>query len=222
MSERDQKLVQALGIPVAQLATALDKSRQTVTRGIRAEAPYLKPTDLARALETWRTSDAGLYTIAKARICEIYPEVADSILEAARAGGSVTFSTDVPGEYWLLAGDFVGFRNDLPTCAKQVEMLCSLPTAQVKLFVNERDERAASRLAGKFGRNTTLVIPCRTVDLSMVPTTLLRIDHDDNLDLFGVSDSGFVPLSRHEASRLRLVAEDVLRASVPRDRVDAD
>jgi hypothetical protein len=209
MGDRDQTLVQSLGIRVAELASALDKSRQTVNRGIRGHNNYLRPADLIRALEVWRSSNTGLYAVAKSKICELYPEVADSILELTRSSGSVEFSTGLPGEYWMICGDFVGFRNTLPSCAKQIEHLCALKTAQVKIFVNERDYFAAERLASKFQHHDAQAIRCR-FDLRFFPTTLLRMDYDDTIDLFGVSDAGFTPLSRKEATRLRVMIQDVL------------
>jgi hypothetical protein len=208
MSDRDQTLVESLGIPVAQLAIALEKSRQTVNRGIHGAADYLKPADLVKALEVWRASNAPLYAVAKAKICEIYPELAVSILEAARSGSSVAFSVDVPGEYWFICGDFVGFRNSLQVCAKDLETLCALEDAQVKLFINERDYFAAQRLASRFQEYNAHAVLCTNVDLRLFPSTLLRMDYDDNIDLFGVSDQGFTALSRQEATRLRVSVQE--------------
>lgn len=209
MGDRDQALVRSLGVSVAQVAGALDRSRQTVNRGIRSDNEYLKPNDLLKALEAWRRADAGLYAVAKTKICEIYPEIADAILEAAGLGGTIAFSTTVPGEYWLVCGDFVGFRSHLSVCAKQLESLCSLDTAQVKLFVNLRDKVAAQRFVVRFQGEKPQLITCKA-GLDLLPTTLLRMDQEGNIDLFGVSDAGFIPLSRHEATRLRVVIQDTL------------
>ncbi len=210
MSSRDQELVRSLGIPVAQVAVALERSRQTVNRGLAQERDYLRAIDLSKVLHTWRSSNASLYTLARSKICEIYPEIAEAVLDAASHGGSTAFSVDVPGEYWLISGDLVGFKTNLPACSKQLEKLFRLDTAQVKLFVTERDRIAAQRLARTFSDTGTRAIVCKSVDLQLVPTTLLRIDHSDNMDLFGVSDIGFLALSRQEASRLRLIAQDAL------------
>jgi hypothetical protein len=56
------------------------------------------------------------------------------------------------------------------------------------------------------------VIKCTDVDLRMVPTTLLRIDLDGKMDLFGVSDTGFTPLSQREATRMYDVMDEALLA----------
>ena len=75
--------------------------------------------------------------------------------------------------------------------------------------MNERDFFAAQRLANKF-RNGAQAILCEKVDLRLFPSTILQMDHDDNIDLFGASDAGFTPLSRQEAARLRVSVQDFL------------
>ena len=195
----------------AQVAGALSKSRQTVNRGIQSPSDYLKPADLAKALEFWRQSDSHLYSIAKTTICSMYPEFAGAILAAAEGNGSPTFSTTIPGEYWFICGDFVGFRNSLTACSGEIEKLCENEDAQVKLFVSERDKVAASRLSVRFKENNTQIFVCNDPALQVAPSTLLRTDYDDNIDLFGASDAGFIPLSRQEAGRLRFVMQDLER-----------
>jgi hypothetical protein len=210
VSQIDRQLVSALGIPVARVAGALNKSRQTVTRGLHSDGDYFKPSDLAAALTHWRTSDAGLYALAKAKICELYPqEVADAVIRALEAAEPTQFTPDIPGEYWLICGDFFSFRTSSPMCARQLEAVCGLDETQVKVFINKRDMANAQRWCARHGDHHVHLI-VTPVDLLMMPSTLLRIDHDDNIDLFGVSDRGFVGLARHEAARMRVVVEDTL------------
>jgi hypothetical protein len=208
LSHDDVQFVQALGLPVSQLAKAIGKSRQAVNRGLRSARSYLKPQDLTRALRFWRSSDADFFAVAKEKVCEFYPEVAKAILDTATFECG-PFSPDIPGEYWFVCGDFVAFKGALPSCAQQLETLCDLETAQVKLFLNRGDEEA-NRWAEKYLENATQVFRCRTVNLQLLPVTLLRIDDQQNVDLFGVSDIGFIPLSRQEAIRLRRVIADLL------------
>jgi hypothetical protein len=210
VSQLDRQLVSALGIPVARVADALNKSRQTVTRGLHSNGTYFKPSDLAAALTHWRASDAGLYALAKAKIFELYPrEVADAVIAALEAAEPAQFTTDVPGEYWFICGDFFSFRTSASMCARQLEAVCGLDETQVKLFINKRDTANAQRWSARHGdqRVQMIVTP---VDLLMMPSTLLRIDHDDKIELFGVSEKGFVGLARHEAARMRVVVEDTL------------
>jgi hypothetical protein len=209
VSDGDVKFVDALGVPVSQLARALGKSRQAVNRGLRSARDYLKPQDLTKVLQFWRQSDAEFYAVAKDKVCEFYPEIANAILENAAFESATPFSTDIPGEYWFICGDFVAFKAALPSCAQQLEVLCALESAQVKLFLNKGDN-IANRWAEKYRDNATQVFPCKTVNLQLLPVTLLRIDNDENVDLFGVSDAGFTALSRQEAARLRRVIEDSL------------
>jgi hypothetical protein len=207
VSLRDQNLVTELDIPLARVAEAMVKSRQTVTRGVSGSEDYFKVNDLAKALSFWRNSNTELYSRAREAICKIYPDVCEAVKAAADAGNHPLFSLDVVGEYWLICGDFVGFRSNLPSCAKQIELLCQRDDNQISFFVNEHDERSAIRWASQLGERAQ-VIRCTTVALGMMPTTLLRIDDADTMDLFGVSDTGFTPLARTEAARMRLVMQD--------------
>jgi hypothetical protein len=214
LSERDKQLVETLGISVRQMAITLKKSRQTVNRGVHAEADYFKLPDLAKALDTWRTSDQSLYAVAKNKICEIYPEITEAVLSAVENNETTpAFSVDLPAEYWLVCGDFIGFRNSLTVCWKQIEEICQHSDAQLKLFVNKRDLASAQRFALKYRDSGLQVVPCINVDLQLVPTSLLRMDDNDVIALFGVSDNGFIALSRQEASRLRLVIQNTLLPS---------
>lgn len=205
MSGRDQELVQSLGVSVSVVASALNKSRQTVNRGIRAAGDYFKPRDLIQALEFWGKSDSALYSVARTKICEMYPEVAEAIAASADTGPS-PFSTEVPGEYWFVTGDFPNFRTNLPVCSDQLEALSGRPDVQIKLIVNKRDFSVAHRFAARFEKSVEPVL-CKNINFQFVPSTLLRIDHLDKMDLFGVSDTGFTPLSRQEAARLRAEIE---------------
>jgi hypothetical protein len=218
MGHRDQLLVERLRIPVARIAGALKKSRQTVNRGIhRPDRDYLGPSELIKALAVWRDTDPGLYSVAKAGICEIYPEIKEAILEATASANAMMFSAEAPGEYWFVSGDFVGFKNNETACARQLELLCQNSEAQVKIFVNERDRVPAQRYASKFKRNGAEALQC-TLDLRPFLNFLLHMDHDaTTANLFGVTAAGFTPLSRQEATRIRSAVQDI-----PFKGVDAD
>lgn len=95
MSQRDQTLVKSLGIPIARLAEALDRSRQTVTRGVRSSRDYFKPVDLTKLLSAWRNSDAELYSLAKSAIGEIYPEASPAIVGAAEVADVTALSSSM-------------------------------------------------------------------------------------------------------------------------------
>jgi hypothetical protein len=213
VSDRDQALVRALGINEADVARAMDKSKQAVNRGVRSPSHYFKVHDLAKALDFWRASNNELYARARQSICDLFPELADTVLAAANATSPAAFRAEVPGEYWLVSGSFSGFRTNLPRCAAELETLCASPDNQVKLFVNDRDVRSAQLLSKKFGGPRRVqIITCTDVDLRLVPTTLLRIDLDGKLDLFGVADVGFIPLSQREAARMHEVLSEALLA----------
>ena len=80
----DQTLIRSLGISVSQIASAMEKSRQTVNRGIHAEAEYFKAASLGKALSLWRVSEPNLYALAKQKVYEIYPfDIVQSVLAAA-------------------------------------------------------------------------------------------------------------------------------------------
>lgn len=213
MSNLDQKFLQTLGIPVSKVAIALQKSRQTVNRGIQSEkGDFFKPPVLARALGAWRSSDPDLYAIAKETICDLYPEPTQrAVLEALQLNKTAPFAV-MGGEYWLITGDFVGFRDGLRTCVEQLEKLCLLESAQITLFVNATKPAysAANKLKKRFEDGKIQVFPCNDFDLSLVPTMLLRIDEQEKIHLYGVSDHGFVSLSPQEATRLRMVIETKL------------
>jgi hypothetical protein len=208
MSKRDGELVRALGLSVAQMAKALGRSRQTVNRGISQQQDYFKPADLAEALGYWRGSKPDLYMLARQKIRDLYPEIAKAVLDATGAPDALPLSADVPGQYWFITGDFVALRNNLPRCAKQLEELCGHKGSEVTLFVNQRDEVPARRLAARFPKSARMIL-CQ-IDLRLVPSTLLRMDTEDNMDMFGASDSGFIALSRQEAARLRVSVQDIL------------
>lgn len=233
MSNRDQNLVKALGIPVAQIAEAMNKSRQTVTRGVQLSKPnddYFKPADLTTALSHWRANNAPLYALAKTKVCELYGDVASAIISAVESSSRPAFSIVLPGEYWLLCGDYAAFRSDLSVCAEQIAALASADDTQIVMFYGERDRRSALRwatnLVGEHGKEKVRPILCQDADLLVMPTSLLRIDDDDNIDLFGATDVGFVPLSNHEASRLRTVIRAKFLVPNPSahalDRANAD
>lgn len=217
MAHRDQQLVSALGIPLARVARAMDKSRQTVNRGVRSASDYFKPADFVRALGFWRSTNPKLFALAKEKVCELYPEVAGAVLEAAEVSNSgISFSTEVPGEYWFLCGDFLAFRNSLAVCSGELERLCGNQAAYVSLFVSARDRQAvlaATRLKLRFESDASgriHVVPCTDHNLEGIPSTLLRIQDDGTMELFGVSDHGFVGLSRQEAARLRKFVQENL------------
>ncbi len=215
MSARDQNLVAALGVSVAQVADAVGRSRQAVNRGIQKGSNYFGAADLAHALTTWRESDAQLFSVAKAKVCELYPDIKDAVLQALDEGLSTSFSVVAPGEYWFVTGDLMGFKTDLPSCAAQLESLCALPAAQVKIFIGQDDEKAALRMEAKYRANNTQTVLCKSVNLKFAPSTLLRIDPDNNLDVYGASDAGFTPLSSQEASRLRIAIQNLLPPEEP-------
>lgn len=223
MSQRDQELIDSLGIPVARLAQAIDKSRQTVNRGIKNPArDYFKPAILIKALENWRDNDPSLFALAKSAICDRYPGARDAVLRALEDGTSdEPFTADVWGEYWLISGDLCGFQKSVPLCLQQLRALSHLEDTQIKLFVPAtRDQiRAATRLIPGAPTGAVQVFACDSLDMRLVPTILLRIDDADDLHLYGVSPAGFTPLSRHEAARLRTVIKIVAPESEEPDRV---
>ncbi len=206
------------------------KSRQAVNRGVRSttnEEDYFKAVDLAAALCRWRTADPSLYALARAKIREIYPgDVATSALEAADDVAGSDLAESISGEFWFLCGDFPAFRNGLPRCANQLDILAASNENQIFLFVATRDIRFALRWCRRFesdGDEGRLhPIECRNDDLLMMPSMLFRIDNNDKMDLFGVSDYGFVSLSNQEASRLRsIITNKYLAAGDDLDGVDA-
>jgi hypothetical protein len=93
--QRDEALVQSLGISVAQVAAVLKRSRQTVNRGIHGSRDYFKPVDLTKALYAWRDSNSHLYSIAKTVIAQAYPEISTAILSAAEQQNLSAFSHGV-------------------------------------------------------------------------------------------------------------------------------
>lgn len=197
------------------MAAAMRRSRQAVNRGVQGEADYFKLPVLARALESWRLTDRELYAVARNKICELYPEAADAILAAVEQGDSApTFSTDSEGEYWLVCGDFSGFRSGWPDCSRQIEEICGHENSHLKLFINKRDITSANRFAKKHG-NVDVVL-CTSLDLNLGTTVLLCTDKNDAISLFGVSDAGFVGLSGQEARRLRSAIQGSLLEKEPR------
>ncbi|HEV8695344.1 MAG TPA: hypothetical protein VGQ93_14350, partial [Lysobacter sp.] len=142
MSHGDVEFVEALGVPVSEVAKAIGKSRQAVNRGLRSARDYLKPQDLTKALRFWRNSDAVFFAVAQKKVCEFYPEIASAILGNAAFESDSPFSANIPGEYWFICGDFVAFKSTLVSCAEQLARLCAIETAQVKLFLNNGDKEA--------------------------------------------------------------------------------
>jgi hypothetical protein len=208
LAERDRNFIKAVGVPVAQVAFAMGKSRQAVNRGVNLDDNYFKASDFARALESWKREPA-LRGLARDAITALYPEMSDAVLRAAEAMSTSDFAEDVPGEYWFLCGDLPGFRTHLTVCAQQLDTLCANDDAQVKLFVSGKDIEAAQRIEARYPDNFTRAIRCN-LDLTVVPSTLVRTDVDDNIDLFAVTETGFTPLSRGEASRLRMAIYEKL------------
>jgi len=205
LGKRDRMLIKELNIPIAKMASVLGKSRQAVNRGIALDDNYFSEFDLTTVLESWRESNASFYQIAKKKVCEVYPNVAEAILEATELEHYSAFSIDVSGEYWLVTGDFGGFLSALPKCLKQLKSLCEkrIDLAQVKIFTNIDDKPTAEYFVEKTKNCGTEYILCKDVELRAAPTTLLRMSEEYGLDVFGVSDRGFVPLSCVEASRMR-------------------
>jgi hypothetical protein len=202
MSKRDSALVRGLGLSVAEVARSLGRSRQTVNRGVAQKSDYFKPVDLAAMLGYWRGKNSDTFTLLRKRIDELYPEAKGALGERTAA----QLSDSGAGQYWFLTGDFVAFTNNLAECASQLEQLCALTSAEVKLFVNERDKVAAQRLQARHPNSVEVIVS--KLDLRVVPSTLIRMDEANNLDMFGAAESGFVLLSRQEAVRLRLAVQD--------------
>lgn len=118
---KDRALIQDLGITIARLAKALERSRQTVTRGISGDRDYLKPVDLVKALGVWRALDTNLYALAQSTIRRAYPEeAAGAIIEAAELGELVTLPP-LTGAKQLPSGATINdfFLTDYPASYRE-------------------------------------------------------------------------------------------------------
>lgn len=203
MSARDKDFLQTSKVTVADVASALKRSRQAVYRGVSGDADYLKPGDFTLVLGSLSDRPA-LRTQAKEAICQVYPDIADAVMRAFDASDEAAFDPERPAQYWFICGDLLGLTTQSTRCADQLDALCELSSSQVKIFVNEHDLRYAKKYEGQYSKNYCRAFQCDH-DLSWVPTTLLRIDENSRrIDVFGVTDSGFAPFSQGEAARLRL------------------
>lgn len=207
MSKRDRAWVREIGLSVAQVAAALGRSRQAVNRGMAQTKDYLRPADLVSALGHWRAGNPGVYRLAVQKVRELYPELAKVVAHAG-VPEVLPFSSDVPGQYWLITGDYVAFRSNLAQCASQLDAVCEQKHSGVVFVVGRSDESAARRLEAKFPKRVNVRVA--NEGLRLLPSVLLRVAEDGELALFAASDGGFVGLSRSEAARIRLALEDLL------------
>lgn len=205
MSELDQAFVNELGVSVPRIARAMGRSRQTVYRGIHGDRPYFKAVDLAKALSYWQQTDRELYAVAQTIIRDIYPaEMADTVVAAASERVSQAFNANAPGEYWFGTGDFIGFLKHLSTCKRQLEIIAGNGAARLKLFVHRYDiDRATKWIRALPNASVGIALfhemfryPCSSMILQVT---------DNNMNLFGASNFGFITLSGHEAWRFRLM-----------------
>ena len=208
MGGRDQDFVRAMGLPIAQLAAAVGKSRQTVFRGVTGAREYFKASDFARMLDYWESSP-GLRLLAKDTVLQFYPEYADAVITVATASSNGDFNPVVPGEYWFVTGDLGSFRSENFVCAEVLMAICKEQHAEVKIFVNIHDVDGAVKIRDDITSVLTRVYRCNA-QLGHLATTLLRIDTDGKLVLFAVTERGFVALARNEASRVRVSLHSIL------------
>lgn len=209
MSEQDFDLVRTTGYPVARIAEILDKSRQTVGRGIKRPDNYFGPQEIIKIISHFEEKNDPLSVPLTTQACKSYPEIADVILSALGKAVSLQ-DLDEDGEYWFICGDFTAFRTSFLHC---FERLLSLSTDQMRhlvVFTNDSEHRSTSR-AFRTSRNQNVqIVPCRNIDLRLALPMLLHQDNHRNVALYVASEHGFIHLSEKEAERMRFFIIDNL------------
>ena len=207
LSQRDQRLVESLGLPISYYARALRVSRQAVSKGIRHDDDYFSSPDVSRIVEACKEGDAALYRHAVVTVRELYVADAERILAAVGEGLPVSrLDTSVPGEFKLVSGDLMGFMRDAAVCHQQ---LCSIISnfeehrgGHLEFLIQKQDYRIVGKYRGLCHDDKKVSEVIADVDLSLIPTYLVRIEPTLTTTMFACTDEGFVTISRFEADRL--------------------
>jgi len=207
MSARDHEFVQALGVSKSRIAAAIGKTRQAVNRGLRERQgnadDYFKAADFVRMLEFWQT-DPTLRGLVKEAVASLYPELFETVGRVVEAAGAREFDVTIEAAYWFYTADLASMRSDSPGCADQLTQICRHPRAHVKVIVQgyDRDTAVQNYQGPEFPHS--MVFKCKSAEvLDHSLTTVLRIEATGQMQLFVVGDTGFTPVGRSEAARIR-------------------
>lgn len=217
MSERDRKFIRTLGINPNRLATALGKSRQTVTYGVKRDRrDYIGPLDLARATGFWRQHEPSLYALARVVIQELYPEIRLEGLfkiqaETPRSASATLKGTGARAEYLFASGSLIEFANRLPACAEELRKILDDDANSILIVIHQKDHAAAARLTHR--------LPIERVQIKTIGPEhflmlglLVKTDEENIVSFFGSGDDGFVPLDRMEGVRIRSRLSELIGA----------
>lgn len=213
MSARDRKLVEAIGISKSELARRLKRARQTISRGIASDNDFFNEYNLSHMLGGWQNKDSVLFNVTRDKICELYPDIAEFVIESSLKKKESALSVQENADYWVVTGDFAAFKNNHEICWEQFCNICAAESKNINIliFINRRDLPVTRKALQKYlDRSAERIrpIPCGELDLSVLPTYVIRISHEGDVDMYGLSDAGFVTLSRNEAIKLRAYIAD--------------
>lgn len=210
MSQRDQELVRATGRSVAQIAEVLDKTRQTVARGIKKDDDYFALPDLVSLVRHFEGVDRGVARGILEVACGNYPELASGIL-AAVAKSTGTANLGSPGEYWFICADLTTFRARFSSCLSFLHSLQKNDTASLIVFTRPTDKKSADRLFSPPGPyNNVHTHPCNDIAIGGLPSMLLHKAIDGSEYLYVCGYDGFVSLPSEEAARIADFVSDNL------------
>ena len=161
------------------------------------------------------------YQLAKQSIANLYPETAAEIFRLLDARNGSDFDESLPAEFSLVTADFVTFMKEMKACRRQFESIVQkLPTESglLTIVVNKKDgERAlkyrknieiSNKLDQRKLEQRILVTEC-DIDLSILPTCMLRVGDDFTVSIYMASENGFIPLNSYEANRIKQQIESV-------------
>lgn len=212
MSLVDQNFVKSIELSYAGVASVLGVTRQAVSRGVKKQDNYFTAGILSQILENYAEHDPVRYKLARKSVANLYPEIANDIFELIDSSEGTGFDTSLPADYTLVTADFVNLMGDLKNCADQVREILSsmelLPGFFTLIVEPHVDQISACRRFRKSFdeiehlEQRFLIKSCQ-IDLSLFPTSLMRIREDFSKDIFIAKNSGFEVLDSNEAGRIK-------------------
>lgn len=212
LSKRDMQLVNQLGVPLSRFADALSLSRQAVSKGVKSNVDYFKPSVLSKLLQNFKDNDEILFELAKSSVKTIYRSDADRILQSVHEKDNDTLDTSIPGEFTIVCADVLSFKNNLPACNAQLKTIIAnfeKFDGHIEFVIHRNDHRYVKYYEQLCNNPSQFSEVFCQYNLSLFPTTMMRISKDLDIQLFGCNEQGFIGLSKVEAERIRRTILDL-------------
>jgi hypothetical protein len=208
LSKIDQDFIADLGISITDLSEVLKKTRQAISKGVSGSNTYLGVLEISKVLDHFSNKDDLLFSVAKQKVCSHYPDLAEHVLTVFQ-DGTPAFSDEHEGEFIFVCGDVDHFTTDLSRCENQIKsLILNLKMTNGQLnFITTKSERRKIKPFLEMNSNGEVVqyVACDQKMLAIFPTVLLRRTFAGEYSLYGCKSTGFTPLARSEANRMRQI-----------------